>query len=349
MNIEELREYLGIVVDMEQNIFFQRSLWNHITQEIERLRIPKNIIDPSEPVKPKPLSTSYIWGVIVLIGSSFGLWFASMLVIMVFLELQRAFAGTKTYPNEWMVLLSFVAPTVNIYSFIATRKKEAEDNKKLLEQYQLQLSKYKKKIDENQKIRQQDEANRRAKIIFLQNQKVEIGKWLTTAKGHLQKIYDKNIIFPKYRNLTMVCSLYEYICAGRCTELEGHEGAYNIIETEIRLDHIILQLDKVIAQLEQIKNNQFMLYSAVQESNHRSSLIQRDLDRMAGSLDGLYTTTAQLNANAAQLNARIIELQETSALTAYYTERTQKELTYMNRMDYLSGRNDDVFWNHPPV
>lgn len=145
MNIEELREYLGIVVDMEQNIFFQRSLWNHITQEIERLRIPKNIIDPSEPVKPKPLSTSYIWGVIVLIGSSFGLWFASMLVIMVFLELQRAFAGTKTYPNEWMVLLSFVAPTVNIYSFIATRKKEADDNKKLLEQYQLQLSKYKKK------------------------------------------------------------------------------------------------------------------------------------------------------------------------------------------------------------
>ena len=147
----------------------------------------------------------------------------------------------------------------------------------------------------------------------------------------------------------MVCSLYEYICAGRCTELEGHEGAYNIIETEIRLDHIILQLDKVIAQLEQIKNNQFMLYSAVQESNHRASLIQRDLDCMAGSLDGLYTTTAQLNANAAQLNARITELQETSALTAYHTERTQKELAYMNRMDYLSGRNDNVFWNHPPV
>ena len=65
----------------------------------------------------------------------------------------------------------------------------------------------------------------------------------------------------------MVCSLYEYIRAGRCTELEGHEGAYNILETEIRLDRIILQLDKVVAQLEQIKHTQFMLYSAVQESN----------------------------------------------------------------------------------
>ena len=86
----------------------------------------------------------------------------------------------------------------------------------------------------NQTKRQQDEANRRAKIIFLQNQKVEIGKRLTKAKEHLQKIYDKNIIFPKYRNLTMVCSLYEYICAGRFTELEGPNGAYNCLETEIR-------------------------------------------------------------------------------------------------------------------
>ena len=59
--------------------------------------------------------------------------------------------------------------------------------------------------------------------------------------------------------------------------------------------------------------------------------------------------SSQLNENAAQLNTHIIELQKDSALTAYYVERTQKELAYMNRMDYLSGRNDDVFWNHPPV
>ena len=144
-----------------------------------------------------------------------------------------------------------------------------------------------------------------------------------------------------------MCSLYEYICAGRCTELEGHEGAYNILETEIRLDRIILQLDKVIAQLEQIKHTQFMLYSAVQESNRRLCRIMGSISDMSVSLDGIYSSTSQLNANAAQFNARISELQETSALTAYYAERTQKELAYMNRMDYLSGRNDDVFWNHP--
>ena len=183
---------------------------------------------------------------------------------------------------------------------------------------------------------------------------------ITISAERLQIIYQKNIIFQKYRNLTMVSSLYEYICAGRCIELEGHEGAYNILETEIRLDHIILQLDKVIAQLEQIKQNQFMLYSAVQKCNQWLGLIMGEIRQMAVGLTDFYSSSiqnsirlnaqvAELNSQNAQLNAHIAELQATSALTAYHTERTQKELAYMNRMDYLSGRNDDVFWNHPPV
>ena len=50
-----------------------------------------------------------------------------------------------------------------------------------------------------------------------------------------------------------------------------------------------------------------------------------------------------------QTHTRIATLQKTSALTAYQTERAQKELSYINRMDYLSGRNDSVFWNQPPI
>lgn len=50
-----------------------------------------------------------------------------------------------------------------------------------------------------------------------------------------------------------------------------------------------------------------------------------------------------------QMEAKLSELQASSALTAYQAERAQKELHYMNQMDYLSGRNDDVFFNLPPV
>mgnify|MGYP001864484039 FL=1 len=82
-------------------------------------------------------------------------------------------------------------------------------------------------------------------------------------------IYDKNIIFPKYRRLPLVCSLYEYFCSGRCSTLEGHEGAYNILEMEIRLDRIITQMDMVITRLESIRDGQYVLYSAIQDSNRK--------------------------------------------------------------------------------
>ena len=45
--------------------------------------------------------------------------------------------------------------------------------------------------------------------------------------------------------MVMVCSLYEYVCSGRCDTLAGHEGAYNIWEMEIRLDKIVTQLGLV--------------------------------------------------------------------------------------------------------
>ena len=222
-----------------------------------------------------------------------------------------------------------------------------------LEKYEAETGLHYKTLSENKRQRNQDEADRQAKTMFLQSQEKEIEKSIAVSDKRLKAIYAKNVIFLKYRNLAMVCSLYKYICAGRCTALEGHEGAYNILESEIRLDRIICQMDRVITNLEQIQKNQFMLYSAVRESNRRAAEIHADFQRMesdlTASLEGIYNNTVQINSNSTELNSSIAELQKASALTAYHTERTQKELAYMNRRDYLSGRNDNVFCNHPPV
>lgn len=76
-----------------------------------------------------------------------------------------------------------------------------------------------------------------------------------------------------------MCSLYEYICAGRCSTLEGHEGAYNLYETEMRLDQIITRLDKVIANLGAIRENQFMLFSAIQDMKSKTHVSQFSANR----------------------------------------------------------------------
>ena len=43
----------------------------------------------------------------------------------------------------------------------------------------------------------------------------------------LNNYYDKNIIYPKYRDLVALCMIYEYLVSGRCLTLEGRNGAYN--------------------------------------------------------------------------------------------------------------------------
>lgn len=165
-----------------------------------------------------------------------------------------------------------------------------------MEIFQRETQDYQATIEANALKRKQDEKTRQAKAILLLREREEIEKSLEASKRNLQAAYEKNIIFPKYRNLVMVCSLYEYICAGRCDTLEGHEGAYNILETEIRLDRIIIQLDKVITQLEKIQQNQFILYSAIQKSNQRNSQIIDSTSYMASRLDDFCSNSLQLNS-----------------------------------------------------
>lgn len=77
-----------------------------------------------------------------------------------------------------------------------------------------------------------------------------------------KQLYDMDIIFPKYRNLPCVATMLEYLQSGRCSELEGPAGAYNLYESELRANLIISRLDNIAAVLEKIKNTQYNLYQS---------------------------------------------------------------------------------------
>lgn len=343
MTVESLKEYLSIVVDMEQNIYTQRKLISSMEEEIAHTKVPNAFLKPQEP-KMQERSTQPPLHPIGCAGSVIG-GIGCFIVAFIVLAL---------FGNPVFLLLAFFAPIAwGLYCEEKNKKAdenfEREQKEQLATQYTEQLNVYAKEMERFQCLCQRDEEERMVKRQLLEAEKSVAEKALGTSLSCLQTIYDKNIIFPKYRNLVMVCSLYEYICAGRCSTLEGADGAYNILEMEARMDRIILQLDAVIENLGQIKERQYMLYSAVQEGNRRSAAILLSTTQMAGSLQGLYHSTEQLGLRAEQLTTSIQELQKSSELTAYHAERTQKELAYMNRINYLSGKNDDVFWNHPPV
>lgn len=124
------------------------------------------------------------------------------------------------------------------------------------------------------------------------------------------QLYAIDAIYPKYQNLPALTSIYEYFITGRCDELTGPHGAYNMYEDEVRKDMVISQLNTVIENLEQIKQSQFMLYEQVK-------MIQK--------------TASAINAELAQIKGYTIAMTQLTALNTYYTalnERNSRTTMY---------------------
>ena len=168
-----------------------------------------------------------------------------------------------------------------------------------IEKYKEQLNQYNQMVKEDN-IRVQKELKRKQgvelQISVLEQKKTEVSEILNN-------LYDMNIIYPKYRNFVAVATFYEYFDSQICNQLEGHEGAYNIFETEIRLNAIISKLDDIFNHLEQIRSNQYVIYNAICEGNKIAN--------------GIYQQTVQ---NAENLEA----IADNSAITLYNSMITTK-------------------------
>ena len=120
---------------------------------------------------------------------------------------------------------------------------------------------------------------------------------IASCEKTLEQLYSSDIIFSKYRNLVSVSQFYEYFMSGRCTTLEGHEGAYNLYENEARQDIIITKLDRVISLLEEIRDTQYQLLEAISESNALLRDIANNTAALAYSNAAIAYNTAAIARN----------------------------------------------------
>ena len=180
--------------------------------------------------------------------------------------------------------------------------------KREMDKYNRDLEHYQEEIRKN-KYNQQNEEKLKNKLInnLMGLQAVNKG-----TKECLVRFYNMEIIMPKYRNLIAVSPFKDYLDEGRCYELSGHEGAYNLYNIEARLDKIVTQLDAVISNLSEIKYNQYSLYQAVKESGERTNLYYRQWVRSTNDFVDSYNN----NTN----------------ITNYRLQRMNKELEYQNKL-----------------
>lgn len=388
MTTVELTEYLGILLDMEKEQETETQLIEKVKIQVDALGIAKEIEAPVRNVPEKPgeplmgeiknkkeiynltsnLTMVVILGVILLVVGFNMIGYGAVALGVSFLGLVIA-GGSFRYMQ---ILISEENETEE------KNKKILAENSKKQKNYQERLhvyeheyaqktneyenayKEYKVKVEEENKRLVREEQEKAVLNTTLQQITVRKSKG---AKA-LGKLYDMDVVYPKYRNLSMISSLYEYFASGRCSTLEGHEGAYNILEQEIRLDHIVLRLDQVIVNLEKIRQNQYMLYEVMQSVNANVSRlygavltmndnIKRGMkaiyERQGEQIDVLCQQGKIQDQQMAELNAQIAELQKTSEVTNYINERNQRELHYMNRMNYLAGNYDNPYGNYAPV
>ncbi|MBQ9692505.1 MAG: hypothetical protein IJV70_05050 [Clostridia bacterium] len=158
-----------------------------------------------------------------------------------------------------------------------SKQLEAYENK--LKYYQSQCDKVNDKYDTEwneyrrkcETMEQEINNSYNSSIASLKQMIQEIQTTKSDIKLALSHVYAYNIVYPKYRELVPITMFCEYLASGRCSMLEGHEGAYNIYENELRQNIIISKLDTISRSLESIRSNQYLLYTAISEANTLSS------------------------------------------------------------------------------
>lgn len=286
MENKELLQYLKDAIEVETDLATQEQILDNGLAEIEG-RKPVLYLDtvPQITANPVPKKPSYvIWGY-VLLG----------LGIPIFLfSLPYLFYGRILWV---LIAMLFLIPACII---ISKANDYVNNEKAQYDKQKITATNIQKKNTAKQK---EFDAAIRSCNFSLSELRSTGQAHITETKALLGKLYDKNIIYPKYCTLPALTSIYEYFMTGRCTELTGPHGAYNLYEDEVRKDTIINRLDTVIENLEQIRNNQYMLYQQVKSIKENTDIMVSELRQIKGYSIAIAELTA-LNAYYASLNER---------------------------------------------
>ena len=329
MKKDEIVQYLGYIVDVEKNIYSLNSLIDELNERKDRLGIPQvsSWSETSLPMKPK-LKKNEDWILPLFMGIVCFVipWFVGW----VWLCIVGCLFGIVLF------IMSFNSLSENF----RTRK----DNKKQIDNYKNQIDRYYKYLSEHMEKKLKDEERLNKEQIEI----ASINKWIEKlnvqkreSQKHLDELYSHNIIYPKYRNIVAVCSFFDYFSAGLCYAFEAPEngvgGAYYIFENEMLHKQIIMELQDVNENLNQIKTSQYSLYCAIIDSKEMLSDLNSSMQKIVDENQ--------------QGNRKLDHLIEESKISNYYAKQMQKELSYINNMQYLSGEYDSVnpIFRTPPT
>lgn len=308
MKMNTLKDYLGVVADMEKERYMQNNLYNYLQQHVSRLGIPSHIPKPIHPVSFEAIELlGWLGG-----GALYG-FIGGGIICFLFIFLHGEYDGF--FHNIFVVGLIFAVIAVCGVVIYAIHKAISNSS-----EYNLRYQEY---IQACSHDRTRVENELKEREFFIQQLNF-LEKQMQETKDILNALYNKGIIYKKYHwNFVAVCTFYEYFDSQRFTELGE---AYNQYELELRLDRITDKLDIIIAKLDEIIRIQYIIAQKIRESNYL-------LDKILDSSLEIATHVKEIEAQGQELNDYISKLQSNSEFMLYLTEERIKEQDY--RKKYL--------------
>lgn len=276
MNSQELLEYVRRAMDLEMDVYEAQQIEDNFYQSVKAHK-PRRPAEPryefgNGPLPPKEPEEDNlsVMAIITFFGA-------------VALACMGVFATDGRSVTEASIAF-FIFSGLSIVLAVGLLL----SRNKAMEEYQVELQKFEEERRQYQLVlneiacrnQEKKEAYGRSLVVyseevadFVNRSNVERNEILNTKwelQGVLKSLYEEGPIYPKYRNLVAVSTIYEYLASGRCDRLEGPNGAYNLYEMELRQNIVIGQLSTITEPLEQIKENQYTLYYEIQNANRNS-------------------------------------------------------------------------------
>lgn len=300
----QLRGYLKNIKDLEVLCYQQRELLRRLRERPAEIRQQLSALEASakeEVDAPTPVVISMLigLGMGLFYGVIYGAFGGAVLGLMVWVcQIIIPMHLKFLTAIKWGAIIGFgvVAAYLLICSVIGGRKEKKS--------YPGRLTVFQKKQQDNEA---RISVLRREMAVQLPKLLQESEKKYAQTQQLLQSYYNLDIIYPSYRGIVPISTMCQYLDSGRCTQLSGHEGAYNLYENELRMNLIIGKLDTIIQQLDEISSSQRALAQELRQSNERIDQIFRSIQT----------------------------LQESSEWTRYYSGITAANTTYLAFLRYL--------------
>ena len=294
MGKEELIQYFEDAIALETAVITQENFISQF-EAMSKNKKPVLVERKVQVAEPDPNGLDSETNVVTF-------FIAGMTAMLLYVQ---SFEFGAAEPSFWPLIAMAIIDGIILAIYLPERKK--------WKQY---YSEQRRKYEEDCRTCLEENKNRKEEFAYNQKcwkdsctkMRTTLEKPLKETKENLERVYAKNIIYPKYRNLPALTSIYEYYVTGRCEELSVPYGAYNLYEDEVRKDKIISQLNTVIANLEQIKLNQYKLYEQVCQIQSNTNRVVRELNAIKGYVIELTNLTA-LNTyynGVTALNTRIM-------------------------------------------